>query len=76
LLHDLNFCDRGLVGVGGGSAAELDVDGLAVLGEVGESGGIGAFLGDSYDVLMSSGLGRFIVRIESPSSSEISVNVD
>jgi hypothetical protein len=76
LLQDLNFCDRGLVGVGGGSAPELDVDGLAVLGEVGESGGIGAFLGDSYDVLMSSGLGRFIVRIESPSSSESSVNVD
>ena len=42
------------------------------MGEIGEFGGIGAFLGDSYDVLMNGGVGPFIVLIESPSSSDIS----
>jgi hypothetical protein len=60
------------------SIVEWDVRGLGLrgevgeVGEVGELGGIGAFLGDSYDVLMKGGVGRSIVRIESPSSSEIS----
>jgi hypothetical protein len=74
LLQDLTFCEDefSLDGLGGVSIVEWDVMGLGVRGEVGELGGIGAFLGDSYDVLMKDGLGLSIVRIESPSSSETS----
>jgi len=47
------------------------------LGEVGEPGGRGAFLGDSNDVSMCGGvrLDGSMVRIEAPSSSSISNNV-
>jgi hypothetical protein len=79
LLQDMIFNEGGLAGLSGGSPNESAVDGLLVLGEMGdagESGGSGAFLGDSYEVLMNGGLGLFIVRIESLSSSEISVIID
>jgi hypothetical protein len=64
------------VGLSGGSAAVGDDGTLGVLGEVGDCGGIGAFLGDSYDVLMNDGLGRPVLRSESLSSSDISDKVE
>lgn len=53
-----------------------DNGGCEVRGEVGGLlGGIGAFLGDSYDVLMYGGVGCSIVLIEALSSSSIPANV-
>jgi hypothetical protein len=72
LLQDLILCcEVGLVGLCGGLMAEPDVTGRGLLGEVGELGGIGALLGDSYVfVLMCGGVGLSIVRMESASESE------
>jgi hypothetical protein len=78
LLQDFTLFDEvlGLDGLGGESGVVWDVEGLENRGEVGEFGGKGALLGDSYDVLINGGVGPSNVRIESPSSSEIPDNVE
>lgn len=76
LLQDLILCcEVGLVGLWGGLIAELDIMGRGLLGDVGEPGGIGAFLGDWKDVLMNGGSGPSIVRMEAASDSDMSDSV-
>lgn len=81
LLHDLTFCaeDVGLEGLEGRTEKVGEVGDRIARGDVGGlTGGIGALLGASYDVLMNGGGGGCsTVWIEAlSSSSSIPDNVE